>query len=106
MTIYPIDDGIFDLIVNLNKAGYETSACCQGKTELGEEKHSSRAYIAFKDEFPKHIIDTLTKLDMYVYGILEDLRCVASISYPETDPVILIDANRSFQNKIRQAFNL
>jgi hypothetical protein len=117
-----IDEGIRDLILDLNRRGYKTVGCCQGKTEkkqfVKRGKHSATAYIGFVDPIPDEIVAELKKMDLYVYDGLKKNTGVSSTAEFHDDALMaeydgkystdlksaLTQANLAFEGKIRKAF--
>lgn len=81
-----IDPLMWDLIVHLYKAGFETGACCQGRRTLEEfkkKKHCPQAYISFIKPLPVEVIQQARKIELIPYGITkpdENESCIESIS--------------------------
>jgi hypothetical protein len=122
VSLNDIDEGIRALILDLNRRGYKTVGCCQGKTEKKQfaknGKHNATAYIGFLDSIPDEIVDKMKKMDLYVYDGTKKNTGVASTAehhdlalsaeyYGKYSPglrIALTEANLAFEAKIRKAF--
>ena len=97
-----IDEGIAPLIRDLNAKGFKTSYCCQGSLSLNEMFYLNRifpAYIKFAQEFSQEIIEKgqsygLKMWDNLIYAIDSD------------DDGAIVEANKEFEGRVRQVFDL
>jgi hypothetical protein len=123
-----IDPLLRDLCFNLNKHGYWTMGCCQGRTQLNqfdfdfldERRHSPLAYVAFYDSIPETIQTRLKELGLGIYGENKAVKSGEYTGYHPSkekpnyyiekpaleDKEMALAANHRFVKCVRDAFGI
>jgi hypothetical protein len=97
-----IDEGIRDLVVDLNRNGYITASSCQGRTKKGDE-HTPHAFISFERKLSKAFMHQVESHGLNVYNGCISISTPVYEDTPEDEAVAV---NTSFVGVMRRLFGI
>jgi len=109
---HPLDKKIHKDILKINRKGYETEHSCQGMDENIYGKHSITAFVFFKEDLPKSILEN-EHIKKYVSSPRR-LKAVAVVNDENTAKHDMTEGeaykqaknNEKFWEDIRKGFEL